>query len=180
MITINTKITVNKMQKLMQELEALKDIRVLVGIPEEENLRRDEEDSSVGNALLAYVHDNGSPVRGIPARPFMKPGIARVQSKISSFMRKAAKAHLEGQMEEKIKLLHNAGMVAADSIRSVINIGEGFTPLKRATLLGRMRRREYLKNLSKEEREDIMDSFHPLVDTGQMRNAITYSIEGVE
>ena len=85
-----------------------------------------------------------------------------------------------------------AGLIAQASIRRVINDGDGFTPLKRATLLARTRKRAYAwwgiedgaglthdqkMAIRKSQREEIMSSLHPLVDTGSMRNAINYVIE---
>ena len=64
------------MRNLLKELDALAQKRVLVGVPEDADSRGEEGyKTPIGNAALAYIHDNGSPRQGIPARPFMQPGI---------------------------------------------------------------------------------------------------------
>ena len=58
--------TIKSAENLMADLQAIAQYQVLVGVPEEKDTRLKGE---VGNAMLAYVHDNGSPKQGIPARP---------------------------------------------------------------------------------------------------------------
>lgn len=184
---ISAKVTVktDKMKKILEDLQALGDAQVLVGVPaassinERKPVGEEKRDSSnVTNAFLAYIHDNGSPVAGIPAREFMRPGIRKVQNKISKLLSSAARAFLDKNEGEAFKELTRAGLVASSSIKEVINDGEGFEPLKRGTLLGRVRSRKYLKKLPKDQKEEVMASFHPLVWTGQLRNAITYVVRG--
>lgn len=200
---IKTKIDV---ESLIKELKALSNNRVLVGVPSEkadrefsaeewENRKKKPISERMNNAQLAYIHDRGSPKANIPARPFMKPGIAKAQGGINKEFKAAAMAKLDGNESEVSIRLHRAGLMAQNSIRGVIRIGEGFEPLKRGTLLARMRKRGYAwYQLSKEEmqgaskeqraamrgkkREAIMQSFKPLVDTGQLLKSISYVVEG--
>jgi hypothetical protein len=175
MITVGATVTVDKVSKIWEELKVLADKRVLVGVTEDTS---DRPDGKLTNAFLAYIHDNGAPSRGIPARPFMKPGIAKAQGRINREMRLAAKSFIDGNASEGTLALHRAGMVAQNSIRMVISKGEGFSPLKRGTLLGRMRRRKYLyKKLYKSQRELYMSSFKPLIDTGELLKSISYQVE---
>ena len=187
--------TVKDTQDLWNELQELSKNRVLVGVPSATSERKEGE--GIGNAALAYIHDKGSPKQGIPARPFMQPGIAKAQNRVNNELFAAAQASLAGDQEGLFLRLNRAGMFAMNSIRKVINIGDGFAPLKRSTLLARTRKRAYswwgidketAKGLTheqrmalrKQQRETIMSSMHPLIDTGQLRNAITYVIEDGE
>jgi len=165
----------NKGNKALDDaVELLLGLRVLVGVPEE----NDEREEGIGNAALAMIHDKGSPLNGIPARPFMGPGIAKARRSIERELKTAATSIFAGATTEAVQALHRAGMRAAMSVKNVINTGEGFEPLKRGTLLGRMRRRKYLnKKLSRAEKEEYMASFHPLVDTGMLRDSITYVVD---
>ena len=133
----------------------------------------------IGNASLAYIHDNGAPSANIPARPFMKPGVAKAQERINRFLLEAARAKMNGDEGGCLVALHKTGMVAQNSIRNVIRLGENFAPLKRATLLARTRSTQSrIKQWhgDKAEREGIMGSMKPLIDTGQLLKSIIYVV----
>jgi hypothetical protein len=203
-VTVSSPKTKLDLEGLMTELKALSNNRVLVGVPSEKSSRSFTPEEwenrkknplgRVNNAMLAYVHDNGSPAQGIPKRAFMKPGISKAQSRINTEFKAAAQAMLAGNKEEMNTRLHRAGLIAQNSIRNVIRQGEGFVPLKRATLLARSRRRGYLwfqlskaemagidksqrGSLRKQKREELMSSMHPLMDTNQMLKSIVYVVE---
>lgn len=181
--TSNTEIkTTKETRELLEELKALADKQVLVGVPEENNPRDDDPKAKLGNAALAAIHDTGSQRMNIPARPFMKPGIAKAQSKINKEMKLAASYFLAGNEEEADFALNRAGFHAQLSIQDIINRGEGFAPLKRATLLGRLRKRKYLwkyyhKPWMKDQKEAFLATLHPLVDTQAMLRSITYVVQ---
>ncbi len=185
------------MSKRINDIVSLSGKKVLVGVPAKDDPRKDG--GKIGNAALAYIHDKGSPLNNIPARPFMNPGIAKEQEDINTHMLAAAKAQLNDNPEQVEMQLHKAGAKGRDGIKTVINDGEGFIPLSRETLLARTRKRKYLWKLTKEQRatlletgvgtkgiearrlmranrEIIMASMHPLIDTGALRNSINYVI----
>ena len=92
----------------------------------------------------------------------------------------ASQQFLAGDDEKGQKHLETAGVHAVSAIRMIIEKGTGFTPLKRATLLGRLRRRKSLHAKlkgKKEKREEAMASFKPLIDTAEMMKSITYVVE---
>jgi hypothetical protein len=167
-------VKVDRIKDLLEDLLNLAKKQVLVGVPESTDAR---EDSPIGNAALAYIHDQGSPLANIPQREFMRPGIRKAQEKINKELFQVAKAYLE-EDEANVDLhLHKAGLIAASSIKSVLNEGEGFAPLKRGTTLARLRQRKAAKKWDKEKREATMGAMHPLVNTGELRGAITYVVE---
>jgi hypothetical protein len=178
MMSFKATSSTDKMKSMVDSLLELTKKEVLVGVPSEKASRKNG--GEINNAQLARIHDLGSPLASIPARPFMEPGISKAQDRISEQMLKAARAQLDGEVEKIDVALETAGVIASNSIKKVINEGEGFTPLKRATLLGRLRRRQEAKDWSKEKREEVMGSFHPLVDTGQLRNSVTYVVRNKE
>lgn len=177
MFGINCKLQsgVDEVSAMVNDLLALTKKQVLVGVPEENDPR--ETGDGIGNASLAYIHDNGSPLANIPARPFMKPGIAKAQDRINDQLFAAAKAQMNDQPEEVDIRLNRAGLIAQSSIKGVINQGEGFEPLKRATKLARLRRRKAASKWDKNKREEVMDSMTPLRDTGALLNSIMYVVE---
>jgi hypothetical protein len=170
---------INKAEQMMKDVLELTKMQVLVGVPEEKDPRETGED--VGNAALAYIHDKGSPLAGIPARPFMDPGIKNAQEIINAEFMKLARKQLEDKDEDTIKKgFTRIGLIAQNSIKKIFNTSEGFAPLKRATLLGRLRKRKAAKKWTDERREEVMISLKPLVDTGNLRNAISFVVEEKE
>jgi len=166
----------DKLMAVVKDLQELTKIQVLVGVPEVTAGRSDDGPS---NAFLAYIHDNGSPKQNIPARPFMKPGIAYAQNSINRYMLAAARAQMNNDPEAVESNLMMAGMRGQSGIRHMITEGD-FEPLKPATLRGRMRRRKFFKDMSAAKRKEvwpeIMASFKPLIDTGSLRQSISMVI----
>ena len=61
MIRLNAKMTsaINKVQEIFKGLDSLKNMDILVGIPEEKS-ERDGENSEITNAELAFIHSRGA------------------------------------------------------------------------------------------------------------------------
>lgn len=133
---------------------------VLVGIPSEDNAR---SDSPIGNAAIGYINEFGSPAQGIPPRPFLAPGIAKVQDKCGNLLAMGAADALTSMSVTPITVAQNkAGLTAQNSVKATITAGEGFAPLSASTLSARKKR-----GVSRTK---------PLIDTGSLRNSITYVI----
>lgn len=147
----------NNFGKLGKAFAELSNLELLVGVPKENDARKEE---GMNNATLAYIHDNGSPANNIPARPFMKPGIQAVRGKLNDKLKLAAKNAMTSA-ESADRQLHVAGLIAQSSIRNTIN--EGIAPaLQDSTIAARKRRGR--------------TGTKPLIDTGQLRNSITYVV----
>ena len=158
---------------------------VLVGFPEETTERKNKEDpaSPMTNAAIAYVQDNGMPEKNIPARPFMRPGIEKAQDAIEQQLARALRAALYGRPEGLDRGLHGAGLAAQRGIQN--RIGEGIPPpLSERTLQARARRNRQGAILELERRahgEDPSIEFAtPLMDTGELRQAVKYAIRDRE
>lgn len=146
---------------ILEAIENLTSQEVLVGIPHGET-RSDEE---MTNAQIGYIQETGSPAMNLSARAFLAPGVEDCQERVSAQLTKAVDEALKGNNQGVDRCLNRAGMVAQNSVRAKINSGD-FAPLSEATL--RARRRAG-KTRTK-----------PLIDTGQLRNSITYIIKKVE
>jgi hypothetical protein len=156
-------LTIDKLGNFLDNVSTLVENDVLVGVPTDD----DDRDDGVGvmnNATLALIHDRGAPEANIPARPFMVPGIENAKSKIASNFKKAGEAQLDGNNGEAIKALHRVGIVATNAIRDKIITGP-FQKLADSTLRARKNRK-----ISPRQGEA------PLLDTGQMKNAINYVV----
>lgn len=152
---------------LTRALASLTKTACLVGFPASDAERRPEPgepDQPITNAALGYIHDNGSPAANIPARPFMEPGIAAAQGNIEAIYSKAAKAVLDqpASADAIVDAAHNkVGLTAQDSIQSKIEAGVS-PALSERTMADRKRRFGV----------DASDT--PLIDSGQMKAAVTY------
>ena len=158
------KITGKGLAGVGKDLRLLSDVELLVGFPQETTQRQAEEGEAEGltNAAVAYVHDNGAPEIGIPARPFMQPALKSVEDKVKTMFGAIAKKALDGGGSTSVEQgFHTVGLMVKLAIQNKIN--EGIPPpLSPRTLSARARKGR--------------TGTKPLVDTGQMRNAADYAI----
>ena len=174
-------IKTDNMDKLMEGLQALSGKAVYVGIPDSTAGRTPEEGekSPASNAVIGYVQETGDPERNLPARPFLVPGVESAEDAINGRLAKAGVAAMDGNVEVVNASMEAAGMAAASAVKRKINSGE-FDPLSEATLKARARRgrKGAKKELARRAAgEDPGTEFaRPLVDTGQLRNSVTYVV----
>lgn len=139
-----------------KSLECLKKEEVLVGIPESKAPRRAGD---VNNAQLMYIHTNGSPLKGIPARPVIEPAIKARGNKqaIEAELKASALAALDGK--PAVTFLRRAGLTAQNAAKAwFTDPRNGWAPNAPSTIRAK-------------------GSNRPLIDTAQMRNAITYVVK---
>lgn len=180
-------------EALISRLKKMADQRVLVGITSEKNKRQDDK---IGNAELAYIHTNGArkaPViaemkpalaKGTkysiamqiylhehgylqadqsnffhtPPRPIIQPAIRYYKAEIAKELGIAAKAAMDGQ--DVRSRLSSVGMLAQARVQDwFTNPANGWAP-NAATTIKRK------------------GSAQPLIDTGALRQAITYVVKG--
>lgn len=147
-------------KKFLDSVFTLKGKRTLVGIPQDENSRGDGE---IGNAAILFINNFGSPANNIPPRPVMDIGIRRSQDEITKEFESAVKAMGKGP-DEVDKYFNRAGIVASNSVKTVINEQIDIEGPAKSTLESR-------------EAKGFKGT-KSLVVTGQLRNAITYVVEG--
>lgn len=161
---------------------------VLVGVPDSTTDRDEEIAQPMTNATLAYIHENGSPAANIPARPFLVPGVQDKQDAIAKKLVAAANATIDGDSKKAMQCLNQAGMLGQSGARDRINTGD-FEPLAPSTIANRHRSRgtasmrdsevQYLKmigeGMSPEAAQEAA-GIQPLINTGQLRNSLTYVV----
>jgi hypothetical protein len=152
----------DNLSKVSKSIEALGRARVMVGVPSDKAPRSGDP---INNASLAYIMENGAPEVNIPARPFLKPGIAAVQPQIAAGLKKAGEYALQGRADAVGREFHRVGAIGRDAVKRKITDGP-FVPLKPATIAARKRKRKSRTNT------DIK----PLIDTGALRASISYAI----
>jgi len=175
------------LEDLVEALGALTETQVLVGFPDDTSDREASgvEDKDLTNAQLGYIHDNGAPEARIPQREFMRPGIEAVQDDIANLLGKTAQATLRGGGLAAVNAgLTQVGFKAANSIKRTINAGVP-PPLSERTLRERLKKgRKNGGGARKGAAQELdrrwdgqlpsVEFAKPLVDTGQMRNAVTF------
>jgi hypothetical protein len=168
------------MESMANAMSLLTGVEVLVGFPED-TADRPQGDTQLTNATLGYIHDNGAPEQNIPARPFMGPGIESARDKLADKLGQTMRAVLykggdAGTVEQG---LTHVGLIAKLAIQNAINEGPP-PPLAKSTLLARARRGRKGAMQELDRRWDgqapSVEFAKPLVDTGQMRNAVNYAI----
>lgn len=146
---------------ILEAVQRLTSQEVLVGIPHGES----RSDDDMTNAQIGYIQETGSPAMNLAARAFLAPGVEDCQELTGAQLCKAADEALKGNTQGVDRCLNRAGMIAQNSVKAKINNGD-FEPLSQATLKAR--------KAAGKTREK------PLIDTGQLRNSITYVVKKVE
>lgn len=171
--------TVNRMGDVLKAVGDLVAHDVLVGNPAAKAPR---EGDPINNPTIGYISEYGSPVRNIPARPWLAPAIKGAQADITDEFGHAAQAALDGSQSGVSVALNRAGIVGANAARERINSGD-FQPLADSTLRARARRGTRGSKGARQEL-DSRDAGNapgtefakPLIDTGQFRNSVSYVV----
>lgn len=160
---MNFRVTEDKTGDVLKAIKDLTKRTVLVGIPDTNAARDPEpgENSPATNAQLGYIHEFGSPVNNIPARPFLVPGVESARDQIVAQMKKGGIAALAGDLKQVEKTQIASGLIAVNAVQAKITDGP-FQPLAPATLAAR--------------RAKGRTGESPLLDSGQLRRAVTYVI----
>lgn len=129
--------------------------QAMVGVPQESSGRA----GAVGNAELLYIHTNGSPAKGIPARPVVEPAIEQqaAQDQIAELLKEAAIAALDGNIGLARSNLDKAGQAGENAVKEYFTGGNDWAPNKAATIKAK-------------------GSDRPLIDTGALRQSITHVV----
>lgn len=158
--TVDFNIKSDKTALLAKNAGVLKSKMLLVGIPETETSREDGE--NVSNAFLGYLHENGSPARRIPARPFLAVSIEKNKDVLSKILGADVGKNLLSRGGGAEKAFLRAGLKAQSIVKDYIIKSENFAPLSKKTL--------------KERAERGFTGTKPLIETAQLLNSINFVI----
>lgn len=162
----------SRVKELNSSLRKLKGSLVMVGIAKGSDKDK-RKDGGIDNSDLGWIHENGSPSRNIPARPFLRPGVKEGSEKICSQMEAAMRAALKDDKTAMKAHLERAGMVAVSSVKSYMQTAS-FAPLADSTLRNRHRSR---KTKSRRTNELLGKDVRPLINTGALQQSIDYYVE---
>ena len=131
--------------------------------------------SGRSQALLA-IHEHGSPAMHIPARPVVKPALAKpsVRAEMGQAMMNACAAALDGDLSGVTAALEESGRAGVDGIHAYIDAGIP-SPNAPVTLTG-----GWIRNpvSGKPVKVKGKSGTTPLVDTGQLYNDFDWEITG--
>ena len=136
---------------LLERIAELGEPKVYIGIPSSTNARQ----GASNNATIAAVHELSAPTRGIPARPFLIPTMQNNAEKYTNLMAQGFRNALQDK-EKAAEVYEKIGLVASTDVQDYIVSGQ-FVPLKQSTI-------------------DRKGSSKPLLDTGEMRNSISWEV----
>ncbi len=162
-------------EKIKKDMAALMGMDVLVGIPQEKISRRGKD--RVNNAELLYIHTHGSPLRGISARPSIEPSIEAPDNKekLGEQLGVAAKLVLSGRPEQARQQLKKVGALGRDIAKGWFTDPRNNWPPNSPATVARKTAR-----LSPKQIQEAHEAGDPLsrvlIDSGQMRNALTYVV----
>ena len=170
---------------LAERVELLTQSRVLVGVPEQTAGRKASAVGGVGvgpldespsggeniednNAAIGYIQNFGAPELRIPPRPFLVPGVKNALELLTSIFRKVAKDALNGNFAAVDIGLHKVGLICQNQVRRKLTEGP-FLPLSPVTVAMRAAKHN--------RKKPSLADYVPLIDTGRLRQSITYAIE---
>ena len=152
-MTVEVKVTKDRVAEVLRMVAALDRHAVYVGFPGDTQAR---SDGGINNPTLAYIHEHGAPAANIPARPFLEPGVANAEDDILRAFEAGVQRALSGDNSALANSLNLAGVIAVRAVQDKITTGP-FAPLAPRTV-----RRK--------------GSSKPLIDTGQLRQAVTFVV----
>lgn len=178
--TITVTQIVDRTAAIKQAFKALDSNRVLVGIPEDKGARRPDADGTmppIGNAAIGYIQEHGSPANNIPARAFLIPGLKQVTVDAVDLLRDSAKQALAGNPGAVMTNFNKIGLLAVNAVRAKFADND-WAPLAPATLAARARIGGRAPKKRKGQPAPPPKRSNPLINTSQLRKAITYVVRG--
>lgn len=159
-------VTLDRTKKIAQAITALASQRVYAGVPAEDATRdpEDGDEKPMNNAAIMYLNENGAPEANIPARPVVHPAIESIKTQVMAELKLGGRLALEGNTSAIERMYTRIGFLAQNAMRKQITEGE-FSPLSPRTIAARKYRGR--------------TGTKPLIDTGQLRRALTYVIRSV-
>lgn len=177
--------------------------QLYIGIPERKTRRRQfgfigpiTQKQAISNAGLLYIHTNGSPKWNIPPRPVIEPSIEANRKQIENFLFTAAAQRLDGTKAESNKTLKLCGQFAANGAKAWFKDPRNNWPQDAPrTIAKKINKLRSEKNWMTERHKEWLrastilrlspyrpkfgstplDTVNtPLIDTGQLRRAITW------
>lgn len=144
---------VKRLKEVMKRSKQLNHLQLVVGIPSDENSR--DESTGITNAELGAIHEFGVPEKNIPERSSMRSTASEESQNLGRLAKIQISECLKGEISAH-DTFATVGVYLQGKIVDKITDGD-FEPNTEATV----KRKKSSK---------------PLIDTGQLRGAITYEV----
>ncbi|MEI9625799.1 hypothetical protein [Phytobacter diazotrophicus] len=128
------------------------------------DLKNDGRFVKARKSNLATTHIVPAQTVTLPPRPFLDIGIEDTQERTTAHLKAAAQYALEGKAEGAERELNNAGQIASDGAKAVIEAGDRLAPLSEKTI---QKRREAKPPIAGDK---------PLRARGYLLRSITYVV----
>jgi hypothetical protein len=155
----------DRVATLQKAIAALVGTKVMVGIPMD-STNNTRNDGPIGNAAIGYIQETGAPEINLPARPFLVPGVQSIEGEIIARLKTIGEDGLSGKASAITRGLTALGLVAQNAVRSYMTTAD-FVPLSPRTVAARRRRHPSRTAAAPSDTR-------PLINTGQLRNALTF------
>ena len=175
---MGVKVTRDQVEDVLKAVRQLVSVEILVGIPGE-NAGRD--DGPITNVQIGMISEFGSPAQNIPARPFLVPGVRDALPSLLPKLKRAGQLAMDFKGPGPVtQALISVGLAAASAVQMKITTGP-FQPIADATKRARLYRKLGYRNASEARKQKMMakwmaGDFKPLIDTGSLRNSLTFVI----
>ena len=160
----------SRLKTLIDAFNKLPEYSIEIGIPDGQTERDKKKDkkatgkeSSLNNAQILFIQENGSPLHHIPARPVLHMTIDwAIENELKPTIKRAVKAYMKSkfnqdELEKEFKKMGERMMIHAQDI---IYLNDGrLEPNAPSTIA---------------QKKDIGN--HPLFRTGQLARSITYQV----
>jgi hypothetical protein len=156
------RVTLDKTPQVFATIAALRKRKVVIGVPESQDQRKQDEDgyvNPIGNAALYYINDMGSAAANVPQRETLRPGLEDVADQCATVLGQAAGAAFNDSSAIERGLMA-AGLIAETGVKKRIVASVNLEPLAPSTIAARKRKG--------------IESEKPLIRTGSMLGAITH------
>lgn len=137
---------------LIQRMRDFGKPKVYIGVPAVKNR---VHEGGINMATLLAVHCFGVPTKGIPQRDPLRPPLINNSDKYVSLMAQGIQNAIANGTDPKI-VYEKIGLVASNDVKEYFVSGS-FVPLKQKTI-------------------DKKGSSKPLLDTGELRNSISWEV----
>lgn len=140
---------------LRKYLASIPEYQIQIGVFSTKTKRKTIYSVGITNAELMFIHENGSPLHHLPARPVLKMTIEYGNTLIKSVMQKALKAYVEVGEQGLEKELNKMCVRMENYAREIIYSNDGRLAPNAPSVAARKK------------------GNHPLFDTGQLARSIT-------
>lgn len=141
--------------QLTKVFDAIPQYVIQIGVFSTKTKRKTTYSVGITNAELMFIHENGSPLHHLPARPVLKMTIEYGNTLIKSVMQKALKAYVEVGVQGLEKELNKMCIRMENYAREIIYSNDGRLAPNAPSVAARKK------------------GNHPLFDTGQLARSIT-------